>query len=176
MSVGKSNITRYMSYISGATLVLILVWFDWFRWGCKWWWKHHVAPEVDVRSSKLIKPLNGGKHLAESIVTTRLSPRLLDCGNMAGFCDRGAEAIRGTKLHDVVKIMNEGVLAWKGESSRMNTKCLEHFMVLMEAFERSLKLSQSGLCDFPTTYDIADVDECRDAFEYLRWDISTNSV
>ena len=135
-----------------------------------------MAPEVDVRSSKLIKPLNGGKHLAESIVTTRLSPRLLDCGNMVGFCDRGAEAIRGTKLHDVVKIMNEGVLAWKGESSRMNTKCLEHFMVLMEAFECSLKLSQSGLCDFPTTYDIADVDECRDAFEYLRWDISTNSV
>ena len=106
---------------------------------------------------------------------TRSSPRLLDCGNMAGFCDRGAEAIRGAKLHDVVKIINMGVLAWKGESSRMNTKCLEHFVVLVEAFERSLKLGQSRLCDFPTMYDIAHVDECRDAFEYLRWDISMSS-
>ena len=70
-----------------------------------------MAPEVNTHSSKLIKPLKSGKHLAESIVMTRLLPRLLDCSNMVGFCDRGAEAIRGAKLHDVVKIMNKGVLA-----------------------------------------------------------------
>ena len=118
-----------------------------------------MAPEVNTCSSKLIKLLNGGKHLAESIVTTRLSPRLLDCSNMAGFCDRGAEAIRGTKLHDV-EIVDERVLTGKGESIGMDTKYLKHLVVLVEAFKRSLELSQSRLHDFSTTRNVAYINEC----------------
>ena len=161
MSAGKSNITCNMFNISGAIVILnILSWFGRLAWGCKHWGKHSAAPEVDTGSSKLIKPLICGKHLAKSFVVTRPSPGLLDCSNMAGFCDGGTKAIGGTKLHDVVEIVDEQVLTGKGESIRMDTKYLKHLVVLMEVFKHGLKLSQSRLCDFSMMCIVAYVNEC----------------
>ena len=160
MSVGKSNITRNMFNIGGAVVILIILsWFGWLVWGHKHWGKHSAAPEVDMGSSKLIKLLICGKHLAKSFVATRLLPGLLDCSNMAVFCDGGTKAIGGTKLHDVVERVDEQVLTWKGESIGMDTKYLKHLAVLVEAFKRGLKLSQSRLHDFSTTRNVAYINE-----------------
>ena len=160
MSAGKSNITRNMFDIGGAVVILIILsWFGRLAWGRKHWGKHSAAPEVDTGSSELIKPLICGKHLAESFVATRPSPGLLDCGNMAGFCDGGTKAIGGTKLHDVVEIVDERVLTGKGESIGTDTKYLKHLAVLMEAFKRSLELSQSRLRDFSTMHNVAYINE-----------------
>ena len=97
-----------MFTIGGAVVILIILsWFGWLSWGCKHWGKHFTAPEVDTGSSELIKLLICDKHLAESFVATRPLPGLLDCGNMVGFCDGGTKAVGGTKLHDVVEIVDE---------------------------------------------------------------------
>ena len=116
MSAGKSNITCNMFDIGGAVVILIILsWFGQLAWGRKHWGKHSTAPEVNMGSSELIKPLICGKHLAESFVVTRPSPGLLDCGNMAGFCDGGTKAAGGAKIFDHAPVMEERMLPWKSE-------------------------------------------------------------
>ena len=89
--------------------------------------------------------LVGNEHLAEGFIVVQVVPGLLDGLNVFSFGDGGAQSIWCAKIANVLWIVVNQMLAWKRETVRMNTACLEDDMVLMKTELCGIHLGKCGV-------------------------------
>lgn len=118
--------------------------------------------------------LIGYKQLLKGLKSIGSLPWLLDTGNMARFCNRGADTPRGTKFLDEVAVVGRSMLTWQVEAIRPDTRCSKNLTVLMELGKSYVKLLQGVSGYISTTYDVTNIKKCTDTLYHLCQDMAHN--
>ena len=81
---------------------------------------------------ELVNALVHLQYLTQSVVPVGSMPWPLDSRDVSRLCDGRTEASRGTEFVDLMWIMSEGVLSWKGEAFWLHSMNAEYFSVVMK--------------------------------------------